>query len=107
MTAHRQYRAGEFKDAVNAANRAFETMLKLIADFEKWPYPKGARAPELVTVVSKGGLFTRRFDKGLETYVVMLKTGLGPLAGQKRGWGAWRRASGEKVRRGLPGTRSI
>ena len=87
MTAHRQYRAGEFKDAVNAANRTFETMLKLIADFEKWPYPKGARAPELVTVVSKGGLFTHDFDKGLETYVAMLKTGLPGVRNEAGGHG--------------------
>jgi hypothetical protein len=31
MTAHRHYRANEFKDCVTAANRAFESMLKAIA----------------------------------------------------------------------------
>jgi hypothetical protein len=31
MTAHRHYRANEFKDCVTAANRAFESMLKAFA----------------------------------------------------------------------------
>jgi hypothetical protein len=45
MTAHRHYRANEYKDCVTAANRAFESMLKAICDAEKWEYGKGDRAP--------------------------------------------------------------
>ncbi len=76
MTAHRHYRNREFKDAVTAANRSFETMLKSICDLEGWTHGKGDRATELVTLVSNKGLFTHDFDKGLSAYVAMLKTGL-------------------------------
>jgi AbiJ N-terminal domain 4 len=76
MTAHRHYRANEFKDCVTAANRAFESMLKAICDTEKWEYGKGDRAAELVTKVTNKGLFTRYFDRSLDSYVAMLKAGL-------------------------------
>ena len=38
-------------------------------------------------MVSKGGLFTHDFDKGLETYVVMLKTGLPGVRNEAGGHG--------------------
>jgi hypothetical protein len=88
MTAHRHYRNGEFKDAVTAANRAFETTLKLICDLESWAYGKGDRASELVTVVSNNGLFTHYFDKGLSAYMAMLKTGLPNVRNDAGGHGA-------------------
>ena len=50
MTAHRHYRAGEWKDCVTASNRAFESMLKAICDAEGWTYGKGDRASELITL---------------------------------------------------------
>ena len=76
MTAHQHYRAGKFKDAVNAANRAFESALKIICDLEGWTYDSGDRAKELVSLVNSKGLFTRDLDKGLDTYIALLKTGL-------------------------------
>ena len=87
ITAHRLYRNREFKDAVTAANRAFETMLKLICDFENWAYDKRARASDIVTVVSNNGLFTHDFDKGLEAYIAMLKTGLPGVRNEAGGHG--------------------
>jgi hypothetical protein len=71
MTAHRHYRAKEFKDCVTAANRAFESMLKAICDTEKWEYGKGDRAAELVTKVSSKGLFTHDFDRSFDSYIAM------------------------------------
>jgi hypothetical protein len=87
MTAHRHYRNGELKDAVTAANRAFETMLKSICDREGWSYGKGDRAAELVTLVSNNGLFTHDFDKGFSAYVAMLKTGLPTVRNDAGGHG--------------------
>lgn len=76
MTAHRHYRAGETKDAVVAANRAFESALKAICKARGWSYADGDRAAELVTIVRQNGLFPDFLDKGLDTYVSMMKTGL-------------------------------
>jgi hypothetical protein len=87
MTAHRHYRTGAFKDSVTAANRAFESMLKVICDLEKWTYGSGDRASELVTVVNTNGLFTHDFDKGFLAYVAMLKTGLPSVRNNAGGHG--------------------
>jgi AbiJ N-terminal domain 4 len=76
MTAHEHYRTGAYGDAVTAANRAFESMLKVICDLEKWTYGSSDTAPRLVTVVTNNGLFTHDFDAGLMSYAAMLRTGL-------------------------------
>lgn len=76
MTAHKHYRTGDTKDAVVAANRAFESTLKAICEKKRWPYEKGARASDLVSVVRKAGLFPEQLDNGLDSYVSMMKTGL-------------------------------
>ena len=76
MVSHRHYREGLFKDCITAANRSFESMLKCICEKENWSYQPSDRASDLITVVSKSGLFTHAFDKGLSSYVAMLKTGL-------------------------------
>jgi len=76
MDAHKHYRAGDAKDAIVAANRAFESTLKAICKLKRWQYPEGATAGELVTTVRKNGLFPDYLDKGLNSYVAMMKTGL-------------------------------
>jgi hypothetical protein len=87
MTAHEHYRLKNFKDAVTAANRSFETMLKVICDLEKWKYRKGDRASELVTLVSQNGLFTHDFDKGILAYTAAMKTGLPTVRNDAGGHG--------------------
>ena len=87
MTAHMHYRAGKFKDAATAANRAFESMLKAICDLENWTYCSGDRASELVTLANTKGLFTHDFDKGFTAYVAMMKTGLPTVRNNAGGHG--------------------
>lgn len=87
MTAHRHYRANEFKDCVTAAHRAFESMLKAICDIENWEYGKGDRASELVSKVNTKGLFTHDFDKNFTAYVAMLKAGLPSVRNDAGGHG--------------------
>jgi hypothetical protein len=76
MTAHGHYRAKHYKDCVTAANRAFESTLKAICYAEGWQYKKTDRAADLVKLVRTQGLFTHDFERGLDSYVAMLKTGL-------------------------------
>jgi hypothetical protein len=87
MTAHRHYRAKEFKDCVTAANRAFESMLKAICDTEKWEYGRGDGAAQLVAKVRSKGLFTHEFDRSFDSYVAMLKTGLPAVRNEAGGHG--------------------
>jgi hypothetical protein len=88
LTAHRHYRAGEIKDAIVAANRAFESTLKAIAKQNAWTYPDGARAGELVTALRNRGLFPQYLDDGLNTYIALLKTGLPGIRNNAGGHGA-------------------
>jgi hypothetical protein len=74
MTAHAHYRAGTFKDAVTAANRAFESMLKAICDLEHWTYGSGDTAVLLVSVVNTNGLFTHDFGASLTACVANAKS---------------------------------
>lgn len=92
MTAHRHYRAGEYKDCVTSANRAYESMLKAICDKEGWAYGKGDRAAELVTLVTNQGLFTHDFDKSFTAYVAMMKAGLPAVRNDAGGHGGGLRA---------------
>lgn len=87
MTAHQHYRAGQFKAAITAAHRAFETVLKIICDLEHWTYRGGDGASELLTLVNSNGLFTRDFGRGLDTYIAMLKTGLPTVRNNAGGHG--------------------
>jgi hypothetical protein len=93
MTAHRHYRANEFKDCVTAAHRAFESMLKAICDIEKWEYGKGDGASELVSKVTTKGLFTHDFDRSFTAYVGMLKAGLPAVRNDAGGHGEGLEAS--------------
>ena len=87
VAAHKHYRAGDFKDCVTLANRAFESALKAICETENWEYAKGDRASELVTNVTNHGLFTHEFDKSLSAFIAMLKTGLPSIRNDAGGHG--------------------
>jgi hypothetical protein len=87
MAAHRHYRALEYKAAVTAANRAFESMLKAICELENWQYANGDRASELITKVRNEGLFTHDFDKSFDAYIAMLKAGLPTIRNNAGGHG--------------------
>jgi hypothetical protein len=43
---------------------------------KNWEFKTGDRASELITRVRQHGLFPDYLDKGLDSYIAMLKTGL-------------------------------
>lgn len=86
--AHIAYREGRAKDCVVASQRAFESALKAICSAKGWAYSKGDRASELVKIVRANGLFPEYLDKGFDTYINMLRTGLPELRNNAGGHGA-------------------
>lgn len=76
MTAHRHYRESNYKECVVAVNRAFETTLKTICTERRWSFKPGDRATELIALVRNKGLFPQYLDKGFDSYIAALKTGL-------------------------------
>lgn len=76
MLAHEHYREGKHKDAVVAAQRAFEAALKAICDGLGVPVKAGDRVSELMKAVRGAGMLPDYLDAGFDTYVAMIKTGL-------------------------------
>lgn len=104
MTAHRHYRAGEYKDSITSANRAFESLLKAICDAKRWTYAAGDNASQLISKVTENGLFTRDFDQSFTAYVAMMKSGIPAVRNKSGGHGdgiADARVTGEIARYAL------
>jgi hypothetical protein len=87
LEAHRHYRDRNFKDAVVAANRAFESALKAICTDKKWEFANGARASDLIKIVRSKGLFPDYIDKGLDTFIAVMKAGLPEVRNNAGGHG--------------------
>lgn len=88
LKAHEHHRHNNNKDAVVAANRAFESTLKAICHLRNWPFEKGARASDLIKTVHQRGLFPDYLDKSLQTYIAMMKSGLPEVRNNAGGHGA-------------------
>ncbi len=88
--AHAHYRAGENKDcavcAVDALN-AVESTMKTICDLKGWPYPKGARANDLVKILRQNGLFPDFAEQSFDQLVATLKSGLPTVRNENGGHG--------------------
>ena len=83
LKAHGHYRAGETKAAITDANNAFESTLKAILDQRSWQYPKGARASELLKMVSSQGFLPGYLDKSFDQLAATLKSGLPKVRGEE------------------------
>ena len=77
--AHEHYRENKIKDCIIACGRSFESIMKAICDDKKWSYPAGSRASDLIKALRTNGLFRDGADRGFDTYIAMLKTGLPDL----------------------------
>lgn len=58
LKAHKEYREGNYADAITDCGSAFETVIKTICESKGWPYDKGkATCKDLVDVCRDKGLF--------------------------------------------------
>ncbi len=58
LKAHKEYRDGNYADAITDCGSAFETVMKTICEAKGWPYDKGkATCKDLVAVCKEKGLF--------------------------------------------------
>lgn len=87
LLAHKNYREGRHKDCIVAAQRSFESTLKTVCEQQGWPFKPGDRVSELVTVVRNHGLFPDYLNRGFDTYVALLKTGLPDVRNNAGGHG--------------------
>ncbi len=58
LKAHKEYRDGNYADAITDCGSAFETVMKTICEAKGWPYDKGkATCKDLVDICKDNGLF--------------------------------------------------
>ncbi len=58
LRAHKEYREGNYDDAITDCGSAFETVMKTICEAKGWPYDKGkATCRDLIKVCKEKGLF--------------------------------------------------
>lgn len=85
LKAHRLYREGDLKGAVTEANKAFESVMKVICDQRGRNYPKDkATAATLVDTLIKGGLIPPYLDSAVGSLRTLL-TSLVPTIRNKEG----------------------
>ena len=88
MLAHKHYREGKAKDSIVSANRAFESALKAVCKLMDWKFSPGDNARELIAVTRRGGLFPNYLEKGVDTFIATMKTGLPDVRNNAGGHGS-------------------
>jgi hypothetical protein len=76
LRAHEHYRSGSYKEAINEAAKAFESMMKAVCDLKGWAYPKGARASDLLKVLRAEKLWPEYLDNSFDQLLATLGSGL-------------------------------
>jgi len=70
--AHDHYRHGFYKEALTAANQAFESTMKVICEQEGWGFKKGDTAKKLIMVCIDNGLFPAYYQSHLAALANLL-----------------------------------
>lgn len=76
LSAHKHYRAGEYRQAVGLAANALESTFKAIFDQKGWQYRKGARISDLLKVARENHLWPEYLDASFDQLVATLQSGL-------------------------------
>ena len=76
LAALKHHRAGNHRDAITAANSAFESTLKTICKIKRWPYDQRDTAGRLLKIVRREGLFPDYMGRSFEQLIATLQSGL-------------------------------
>lgn len=76
LSAYEHLRAGRNKEAITDAAKSFESMMKAICDRKGWPYPKGARATDLLKILRTNKLWPDYLDGSFDQLIATLSSGL-------------------------------
>lgn len=87
FAAHDHYRHGFYKEALNEANKAFESTMKVICDQKGWDYKKGDTAKKLITVCMDNGLFPSYYQSHLSALANLLEGGVPTIRNNEGGHG--------------------
>jgi len=76
LAALKHHRAGNHRDAITAANSAFESTLKTICKIKEWQYDQRDTAGRLLKIVRREGLFPDYMGTSFEQLIATLQSGL-------------------------------
>lgn len=83
LCAHRNYRKGDYKQAIGEALKAFESTMKSICDARSWIYPKNATAKPLLNLIFDNGLIPRELLSHYTALQSTLESGVPTLSNIK------------------------
>lgn len=87
FTAHAHYRHGLYKEAITAANKAFESSMKVICEQKGWEYKKGDTARKLIMICIDRGLFPSYYQSHLSALSNLLESGVPAIRNNEGGHG--------------------
>ena len=76
LNAHKHYRKGETKEALNDCLKAFESVMKAICDKRGWSYPRDATARALVDVCLTNELIPSFWQSQYSALRTLLESGV-------------------------------
>lgn len=87
LLAHEHFRHGRKKDAIVAANRAFESAMKSVCDTKGWEYAEKARASDLAKVLKAHNFWPEYSVKSIDQLLSVLSSGLPEVRNNAGGHG--------------------
>lgn len=87
LSAHAHFRAGDYKDTVTDALKAFESTMKAICDIKGWSYAGGSRATDLLKIIRRNGLLPDYLDNSFDQLAATLQSGLPKVRNEAGGHG--------------------
>ncbi len=84
LSAHKHYRKGETKEALNDCLKSLESVMKSICDKRKWAYGEGATASKLIGICFDNGLIPSFWQQQFGALRSLLETGV-PTARNRLG----------------------
>ena len=88
LTAHDHFRHGRNEDCLTWALKAFESVMKVVADANGWPYDKGATARPLVQLLFAQGFFPAYFQSAMAGIQTFLENSINTIRNKKGGHGS-------------------
>ncbi|EOJ0085052.1 STM4504/CBY_0614 family protein [Pseudomonas aeruginosa] len=87
FTAYSHYRQGLYKEAITAANKAFESTMKVICEQKGWEYKKRDTASKLIMICIEKGLFPGYYQSHLSSLFNLLEGGVPAIRNNEGGHG--------------------
>jgi len=87
LTAHDHFRKGNKADCLNWSLKAFESIMKVVADTNGWLYDKGATARPLVQLLFSNGFFPTYLETAMAGIQTFMESSIGTIRNKQGGHG--------------------